>query len=322
MGEYDIENHPDLRDPDWQKHAVQEAWVDYRRTRRRAKLGKRLAIAAVVLVVLGGTGFAVYRWGEATSDHYTGTAPAGGGSLPAVTTTGPAPSVLPDYAAVDTSHPFDNTPAQNWAEGIAGLAVPPAAKVGAFSKTQVGSALEQVRQAVEVAQFDRTTLVDHHPDKYLALLAPDARADVRGAADQYLTYLADGYPLLPAQPRMTGTLTTRPGRKGELVVHASYVVVYAFDPGSREIDGAGDMESWVRVEADYVLRSGSDWEQSSRGLWPDEYRGYNSGIACGALAKGFVAPAFSEQSLDGPSVAQEPGQYDPAQPLPTQGTCS
>ncbi|GHF61967.1 hypothetical protein FHX82_002858 [Amycolatopsis bartoniae] len=320
MGEYDIENHPDLKDPDWQKHAVKEAWVDYRRTRRRARLGRRLAITAVVLVVLGGTGFAVYRWGKATSEHYTGSAPTGG-SVPAdVTTTGPAPSVLPDFAAVDTSHPFADTPAQNWAEGIAGLTVPPATKVGGFSQEQVGAALEQVKQVIAAAQFDQATLVGHNPEKYLTALAPNARSQIRSQADQFVTYLADGYPLLPASPRMTGALTPRAGNKGELVVHTSYVVAYAFDPGSRDIQGPAEMEPFVRVDADYVVRPGGD--KGDRGVWVDRSDRYFSNIACTPARQNRIAPAFGEQDFGGPSLSQDPGQYDPAKPAPTQGNCS
>jgi hypothetical protein len=49
VDEYGIENHPDLMDPDWQRHAEQEAWTHLRRTRRRALLGRRLAWSAVIL---------------------------------------------------------------------------------------------------------------------------------------------------------------------------------------------------------------------------------------------------------------------------------
>lgn len=321
MDEHGIENHPDLMDPDWQRHAEKEAWIDARRNRRRAKRGRRLAVFALVLVVVAGAGVVFYRWGKATSDHYAG------GSSPASTTTTTTaaatttPTDLPDLARVDLSRPFDNTPAQNWAEGIAGLTVPAAAKVGAFSAQQVSSALDQVKQAIAVAHFDSGTLVGHSPQKYLALLAPDARGQAGAQVADYVTYLADGFHLLPVQPRMTGGLTVRPGNTGELLVHANYVLAYAFDPGSEEIFGPGDIEPFIRVDEDYVLRSGSNWEKGSRGLWPADGQSYYTGAACGPLDQGRVAPAYSDQQVATTSAPYVPGQFDPAQPMPTVDTC-
>jgi hypothetical protein len=314
-----IENHPELMDPDWQRHAEKEAWTDLRRNRRRARRGRRLAIFAVVLVVLAGAGYAFYRWGKTTTEQYTGGPAAASGSIAAATTT--APTDLPDFAHVDLSKPFDNTPAQGWAEGIAGLTVPAATKVGGFSAQQVSSALDQVKQAIAVAQFDSGTLVGHNPEKYLALLAPDARADIRAQAASYLTYLADGFHLLPAQPRMTGSVTVRPGAAGELVLHADYVVAYAFDPGSTQIYGPGDMEPFIRVAADYVLRTGSHWETTSHGLWVDHFDPYQSDIACAAAKARRLAPAFSDPDFTAPSLTGEPGQFDPSKPMPTQSNC-
>ncbi|GAB2987845.1 hypothetical protein LWP59_09090 [Amycolatopsis acidiphila] len=322
MDEHGIENHPELMDPDWQRHAEKEAWVDLQRNRRRAHRGRRLAIFAVVLVVVAGAGFAFYRWGKTTSEQYTDASPAGApvaGAASAATTT--APTDLPDFANVDLSRPFENTPAQNWAEGIAGLSIPPATKVGTFSAKQVSSALDQVKQAISVAQFDQDTLDGHNPAKYLALLAPYARDNVRKNPASYLTYLAGGYHLLPVTPRMTGSVTAKAGRAGELVLHAEYVVAYAFDPGDQVVYGPADIEPFIRVGADYVFRTGSSWESTARGLGLDDFGTYSTDIACQASKDGVLAPAFSEPDFDATSLTPEPGRFDPGKPMPTQGNC-
>jgi hypothetical protein len=268
-------------------------------------------------VVVAGAGFAYYRWGKATSEQYSGAS----GTSPAMTTT-TAPTGLPDFAPVDLSRPFDNTPAQNWAEGIAGLTTPSAAKAGGFTAQQVSSALAQVKQAIMVAHLDQKTLVAHDPDGYVNLLAPDARQQVRADSAQYLSYLADGYHLLPVQPRMTGSLSVHAGGTGELVVHASYVVAYAFDPGGTVVTAPGDIEPFIRQDEDYVLRSGTHWKASSRGLWPGASQGYYTEAACDSLEKGFIAPAYSDQTIAVTSAAQEAGQYDPTKAMPTLNTCS
>ncbi|KAA9158566.1 hypothetical protein FPZ12_022250 [Amycolatopsis acidicola] len=303
--------HPELLDPDWQRHAEKEAWVDYRKNRAKARRGRRLTIIAAVLVVLAGGGYAFVQWGRSTSEHYD-PASSGGDGGAGVTTTPPAPTTLPDYARVDLSHPFDNTPAQAWKEGIAGLTIPPAAKTGSFSAQQVGSALDKVRHAIETATLDPEVTQQHNIEKYAKLLAPGARADVRAKPGSYTVQIADGFRLLPVSPRVNGTLTVSAGRAGELLVHADYLVAYAFDPGSERVQGPGDIEPFLRYQQDYALDSGA--------LWLDGSHRYFLDVACGAGAEDKVAPAFSEQLVVS-SLPGEPGQFDPAQPMPTGENC-
>lgn len=319
-------DHPDLRDPDWQRHAEKEAWIDLRRSRRRSRRGRRLAISAVVLVVVAGGAFGLYRWGKSTTEQYSG-GPANAPGLRVTTTnTAPAPTDLPTWGAVEMSRPFADTPAQNWAEGVAGLTTPPPGKVGA---QQTAAALDSVKQLITAAALDHDTLEAHHADHYLALLAPDARADIRPvvngpdkvAASSHVTFLADGYHLLPAAPRMTGNLTMHPGKPGELVVHASYVIAYAFDPGSQPVSGPADIEPFQRVEADYVLRTGSTFAKSSTGLWPGASSFSQYAMGCAAAKAGFLAPAFSDRQYGVAAASVEPGAFDPDQPMPTQNDC-
>lgn len=306
--------HPELMDPDWRKHAEKEAWTDYRRQRRRAKRRRRLGFWLVALVVLAGVAYGINYWGKKTSAHASDadTGPA--------TSSSAAPTTLPDIAKVDLAHPFVNTPAQNWLEGVAGLTAPAPAKTGEFSAKQVGDALEEVKQAIATAHLDPDTLYAHKPDKYAALMAPYMRQDLHTQPNPPLVYIQDGFHLLPVTPRMTGTLTVRTGDKGELVIHATYVVAYAFDPGSHLVEGPGDIEPFMRVETDYVWRSGSAWAADSQGLAWDNYSSYLTEAACKPSEKGLLAPAYSD---DTPvtSVSDEPGEFDPAKPVPTVGNC-
>ncbi|MFD2474258.1 hypothetical protein [Amycolatopsis silviterrae] len=315
MDEHDIENHPDLMNPDWQRHAEKEAWTGLRRERRKARWRRRVVIGAAVAVVAAAAG--VYVWQRGTRAEEV----AKPGSAPAHATTAPAPTDLPAYASVDLTRPFDHTPAQNWPEGIAGLTVPAPAKVGSFSAKQVGDAQEQVKHAIVVAHFDRNTIEGHQPDAYVGLFAPDARAEIQANPPAYVVYLADGTHLLPVPPRMTGTMTVRPGEAGELVLHVTYVVAYAFDPGNRGVEGPADLEPFVRVEADYVVRGGTAWEPGGRGLWIDEFWAYYTSISCEDRKAERLGPAFHDPTFTGPSLTPEPGQFDPAKPVPEKGNC-
>ncbi|MEV6900400.1 hypothetical protein [Amycolatopsis sp. NPDC051372] len=318
MDDYDIENHPDLMDPDWRRHAEKEAWVDLRRNRRRGKWRKWLVTAAVVVVAVVGAGFGLYLWGKSTAEQSTD-ADVGAPASAVVATTEAAPTELPEDGYVDLTRPFEDTPAQNWAEGIAGLTIPAATKVGSFSAKQVGQAEDQVKQAITVAGLDPDTLDRHNPAKYVALIAPAERPDIQADPQGYLIYLADGYHLLPVSPRMTGAMTVKPGRTGELLIHTSYVVAYAFDPGDRQVDGPADQVPFVRVDADYAVRSGSQWQASSRGLTVDKTSSYYDSVACTNDEK--LTPAFSDRDYAATSVSPEPGRFDPSKPMPTLDNC-
>ncbi|HVW41223.1 MAG TPA: hypothetical protein VHC18_07730 [Amycolatopsis sp.] len=325
MDDDGIEDHPDLLDPDWQRHAEKEAWIDLRKARRRTKRGKRIVVPLTVLVVLAGAGYGVYRWGKTTSDQYTGDKPA----VAAPTTT--APSDLPMWGHVDLTHPFNDTPAQAWAEGIAGLTTPPPGKVGAFGAQQTAAAIEQVKQAISAAALDPVTLVDHRPDRYLSLFAPDDRDQMRAdltspdatRAARWVDLVAGGYHLLPVAPRMNGNITLKPGAAGELVVHVTYVAAYAFDPGDTPVSGPADLVAFQREDDDYVLRTSPPFSKSSAGLWRDSSSGYDYSVACDAANKGYLAPLFSNRyGGTDTTTAIEPGMFDPDQPPPTgPGNC-
>ncbi|WP_020658286.1 hypothetical protein [Amycolatopsis benzoatilytica] len=324
MDEFDIEKHPDLMNPEWQKHAEREAWIGARQDRRRGRSRKAATIAAVVVVAAAAVG--VYLWTRPAGDQ-SAASPVPAGSLAAVpstatpSTAAPGPTDLPTAASVDLSRPFDNTPAQNWREGIDGLAIPPAAKTGPFSAKQVEQAQQQVKQAIVLAHFDNGIHESHNADALVQLFAPNARTDIQAHAVSYAVFFPEGYHLLPAPPRMNGKMTVRPGDEGELVVHVSYVVAYAFDPGTHTYHGPADLDPFVRVDQDYVLRIGSGWEPGDRGLWFDKGGSYFTSIACRQPDDGILAPAFSDPTYDAPPISAQPGEFDPDKPLPTKGNC-
>ena len=323
MDDNGIEDHPDLMDPDWRRHAEKEARVALRKTRRRSRPARRRAIPLAVLVIVAGAGYGVYRWGKDTSDHYTPGAPPP--AAPATT----APTDLPQWGRVDLAHPFNDTPAQAWAEGITGLASPPPGRVGSFGAQQAVAAVEQVKQVISTAALDPATLVDHHTDKYLSLFAPDARPDLRQdvaspdatRAQAYVVFLDSNSHLLPVAPRMNGTITLRPGDSGELDVHVAYVAAYAFDPGGALISGPSEIVLFQRADEDYVVRAAPPFPKSSAGVWLAQTSGYTYSMSCEALKKGYLAPAYTDRYYAAGSVSVAPGIFDPNQPAPTEENC-
>jgi hypothetical protein len=118
-----------------------------------------LALAAVVLV-----GGGVFAWLRLTppSWHHTRTLAA---TKPAATTTArSAPTVsLPGLTSpVDANgppaDPFSGTPAEHWANGAAGIAIPAVRAHGPYSAARVRSAYETTREMLIAGNLDWPTL--------------------------------------------------------------------------------------------------------------------------------------------------------------------
>ncbi|MFF4155492.1 hypothetical protein [Streptomyces sp. NPDC001678] len=157
-----------------------------------------------------------------------------------------------DMAATATlDHPFAGSPAEQYADGAAGIVPPEATAVGESSKEQVASALKLTKDFLVAADLDPATLRGERPAAALDLLDP--------RQDKLITKMNEGLakpgkendPLFffsrfdPNEVRLVGgTVKTRgrmtfAERKGGVVaVHADYTFVYPLtkkDKGSRQV---------------------------------------------------------------------------------------
>ncbi|MPZ83409.1 MAG: hypothetical protein GEV28_24655 [Actinophytocola sp.] len=252
---------------------------------------------------------------EPAAAPLTGTAPA------AATATAPL---------VDLSRPFDSTPAQDWADGAAGIAAPAPEAVGGFSAEQVAAATALVRDVLVASRLDRRMVVDHDPSAFLDKLAPDARRQLEPLfiggrepeVQSLVSLVSDTAKLLPAQAKVDGEMNVTAGDAGELVVHTNYVFVYAFEPqGPTRLVDAMNVLVVVRADVDYVLRAGDHWTASSQGLWYGDATGYAYSMGCETYRKGYLTPASTERAVTA-SQSREPATYfDPASPLPATSGC-
>jgi hypothetical protein len=329
MDDRRIETHPELMDPDWQKHAEREAWTEVKKSRKGAKrrgigrpavwlttgLAALIAVAVVVNVV---------RDRNAANSFDPAAAPA-----PTPTT---APSVLPEVSPVDLARPFDNTPAALWKDGVAGLTIPEAQAVGSFSAKQVSDAYGQVSQTVSRSRLDRATLESHDMTAFLSSFAPSEASRLKPILDKpdkadasgYVTQVADGFHLLPTGPRLKGKLSAQPGtRKGELTIHAEYVIAYAFDtPRPKELRSPSEIVAFLREDQNFTVLTGSNWYEADQGLSYGTSTGSEMfSMACGAANAGYLAPAYSEVVKEGPTDYDETKIYDLDKPLELVDGC-
>lgn len=75
----------------------------------------------------------------------------------------PVPGATGAVGTPTMPSPFAGTPAEGFAEGAAGIVLPPAEPVGDFTADAVAEALTQVRQALVAARLAPGMLVDHDP---------------------------------------------------------------------------------------------------------------------------------------------------------------
>lgn len=216
------------------------AWreLDGRATRRR-----RLAGVLGILLAAGLLVVAVRP--ELVTDRFTtrGTGYADTAAPPAGGAGGDTPTL---------KEPFRGSPAVDWADGAAGIAVPGAKAVGGMTEEQVAHALNSTKKLLVAANLDPATLRGERPGAALDLLDP-LQADGRGVLEKALTHPSvDRDPLWvfsrfdPSEVRpagnvvkVRGKLTYERGeRDGQVLVHADYTFVYPVvkaGPGATEV---------------------------------------------------------------------------------------
>lgn len=321
MDDRGISPQPELMNPDWREHAEKDTWMQAPAPRREQRVFWRrpsmwVVLGLVVLVVAAVTVRQVK--GETTND-------------PAATQPTAVPSTMPGEGKVDLTRPFANTPAALWKDGLDGFeSAPVPEKIGSFTPEQVTKAYDQVKQLISAASLDNAMLEKHDPSTLLGLLAPREAARVKEILDapdketaaSYVTQLATGFRLLPMGPKLKGKLTVKQGEsKDELVIHANYVIAYAFftdKPGS--LRGPSDIVAFTRDDNDYLVRVGEDFAKEDHGLAYGGGQSQTFSMACGAAKAGYLAPSYSEINAgDGPGVSNEARIYDIEKPIDNSG---
>lgn len=233
----------------------------------------------------------------------------------AETTAGPGTPAPPS--------PFAGTPAAGFAEGAAGIVLPPAEPVGDFTANDVAEALTQVRQALIAARLDQTMLVDHDPASFVGRLATAQQRAMQEVFDSatfatFATQVAEDAVLMPAPPRVAGEIsyraTTAERDLPVLEVVTNFVWVYAFQPPDAARAGATIVV--VRDALRWEGRYDRAWLETSRGMWLADAASYGWGVDCDAYQKGMIRPGRLADPAQHSAVA-----FDPERPLPSRDGC-
>ncbi|MFJ7197134.1 MULTISPECIES: hypothetical protein [unclassified Streptomyces] len=227
------------------------------------------------------------------------------------------------------AEPFRGSPAARWADGAAGITVPPAEATGWMDGAQVERALRRSRDFLVAAGLDSRVLRGERPTKAIALLNPhqqDVQEYLRTALSSTApTDRTD--PLLlfsrfrPEQSRLVGDvvktrgrLTYREGKRGAVEVAADVTFVYPVTPAG---NGGRDAEVVRTVVRREVVMSWDDpaeviTEPGTMSLVSYALDMVNGG--CSAPTGYFVPPfgTADEQPTDG---AHRVDPYDRSKPI-------
>jgi len=269
------------------------------RRRRTWRSGRLTALLAVVLLLAGG-GLVWLRFGH-TAGSSDGSAPVPDTALgPILGTIAPG-----DLFAGASADPFLGTPANDWADGAAGIVAPPAGPVGGFTPAQVAAAYATTGELVAAASLDRQTLLGGQPAALERLLTARQRATFTAGLDAH-GLGKDGRPLstrswvasfapgtaqldggvIKVSGTMDAVVVTESGRQ-VLRVEVNYSFVYAVEPPHNRTD-------WSRVVTrQYGSVDFARWDDPHGALepWDKTVVDPLSGVACGP-ADGYIHPAY------------------------------
>jgi hypothetical protein len=200
--------------------------------------------------------------------------------------------------------PFAGTPADQWADGAAGIVVAAARAHGSFTAAQVQGAEETTKKLLAAAYLDRQTLLGGAPTAFEKLLTNQERAefvkdlDTIGVGKEgsslstralVTSFAPGGVKLIGSVIKVHGTMSARAGTdQGGTVLYISvnYLFVYAVEPPLSPQD-------WMRVVGHtFGTVEFGDWAQANTPFEPwVRVENDHAGIKCGAR-DGYVHPDF------------------------------
>lgn len=292
----------------------------------------RYVVSVVVLAFVAAAGS--YTW---TLIHSPATAPRSRQPAPSAPAPGAA-AAKPHGAPAD---PFAGTPADHWADGVAGISVPPAAPQGEFTAAQVHAAYQATRQLLTAGNLDWPTLRGGVPTAFASLLTSAQRAEFYSGLDRtgldrqgfplstrtWVTSFAPGTAsFVTSVVKVHGTMsagTAILSGSAVLRVQVDYMFVYAVEPPGHPAD-------WMRVVVQDVGHVDfARWDDPGGALEPwVSTGGAVSGEQCG-VPDGYIHPAYRDgaRSAVQPSGAPvnpystaAPSQSGTAACHPTTGT--
>ncbi|MFD6291914.1 hypothetical protein [Streptomyces sp. NPDC060205] len=224
-----------------------------------------------------------------------------------------APAAAPGAPTLE--EPFAGSPAARYADGAAGIVLPEAKAVGAFSKEQVAGALEQSKALLVGANVDRGTLLGNTPETVLGEVLDPKQPELIDDLRSWLRKPGKDHDPLrffsrfdPGEVRLVGDVVKTRGRTtfgggkdGALDIHVDYTFVYALAPADQ--DSTEVARTIVRRVIDLRLLNPAKYEATPGRLAVIRYDDDIANSACDVY-DGFLHPRLAS---GGPSGAEPSG---------------
>ncbi|MCC2279321.1 hypothetical protein LKL35_28390 [Streptomyces sp. ET3-23] len=151
-----------------------------------------------------------------------------------------AKSAAHDRASATVAHPFAGSPAEQYADGSAGIVVPQATAISTLTKEQVAEALETTKKFLVAANLDPAVIRGERPETAIGLVEPHQKntlADMSASLaspDQKHNPLQFFSRFDPNEVRLAGGTVKTHGRmtfeagskKGSVLIHSDFTFVY------------------------------------------------------------------------------------------------
>ncbi len=289
-----------------------------------------MVVAVIVAFALSGAGlFALQRLSRPVAGDIAASHVVASGSAP--TGTSPlSPSGQPSGPPAD---PFAGTPAEQWANGAAGIIVQPAKPVGTFTTAQVADAYATTKKLLIAALLDKQTISGGTPAEFARLLADRQRSQFLAGLNARGTQ-QDGQArstrkmvmsFAPGTAELVGSVIKVHGTMSATTVHESGAVVLAINvdyTAVYPVEHPGQPGDWMRVLAhQFGFYAFAPWDSPSGPLQPwDQTVIGHAGGRCG-MTDGYVHPDYpSMRYLPGPTQSGTPvNPYAPGTGAPGAG---
>lgn len=215
-----------------------------------------------------------------------------------------------ETVAADPARPFVGTPAQDWADGDAGIAVPPIEAIGTHSTEAIADAYARARDVVAAAMLEPAVIMGVDYEPYLRLFAADDQESLRAVLadpqriDRFVVRLGPDTTLLPVPPKVRGRMWAESGGAGKLLVKTRFVVVYPLHTDD------GPRLQVARLDMDLTV-VGEGRPEADRGVWLNETQGYPA--ECGHPGGGVDAMTGAGGLPD--------ALFDPDRPIGSGSSC-
>ncbi|MFG3346865.1 hypothetical protein ACGF1Z_17565 [Streptomyces sp. NPDC048018] len=239
-----------------------------------------------------------------------------------------AETARPDAApaAVDPDRPtlkepFRGSPALRWADGAAGIELPPARATGWMTKAQVAAALRKSRDFLVTANLDPAVLRGAKPERALGLLDPK-QPDLRSGMEKALAEPSEKHDptvlfsrFSPAEVRPVGTVVKVRGRMsvengggedaGSVLIRTDYTFVYPVvrsRPGSDEV-----VRTIVRRQITFSLADPARFVTTRGALGVSRWDSNVGNDDCGRPEDGWFHPTFPGDRTGGTAAPRPSG---------------